>query len=190
MAIISLFFSFPVEILLRLGANFIVVIFFISLYLWLRNVLKTKTSILIVFILLYVLCFMFVEFINPSVKMIHDGYHRLCWTLPEEYCLWAVFVSPVLIKKILLSNEKMTSKSNIKRIVLFGLTVAATLVTHYYTTIFQFVTCSITFLFYINRLNRYKFLSFLISTAAASVIGFIPYFLSTIFTRKVTYALT
>lgn len=167
-------FGLNVHLCIAYACNFFVAVLFIALYYWLKSIFRTNTAICLVFLCL-ILLINIIVIEDASSRMIYDGLHRLNWTLPQEVVLWAVFVSPVALLRILKSKNKFKSKNNIANIILFALTIAATLTTHYYTTIFQFVTCLSTFVVYIMLLNKSKIKSIFVSIALGAGAGLITF---------------
>ena len=168
--------------------NLFVILFFIALYFWLKNIFQSKTAVTMVF-LAFVLLTTTILLQDVSQRVIYDGLHRFNWTLPQEMCLWAVFVSPICIMKILKSKKTITHKTNIANFVMLALSVAITLCVHYYTTIFQFVTCLVTFLVYVNYLNKEKFKGFTVSVLSGIFIGSINLFIGLLSSGKFAWAL-
>lgn len=188
MGIVIYLFQLNAHMTIQITGNIFTIVFFIALYFWLKNIFHSKTAISIVF-LAFVLLTTTILLPENSQRVIYDGLHRLNWTLPQEACLWAVFVAPVCITGILKSDESIMAKTNIANLALLALTVGQTLCVHYYTTIFQFVVCLATFLVYVTYLNKQKFISFVVSVGSGIIFGFLNMFIGLLVSGQFAWAL-
>lgn len=115
---------------------------FIAVCYFLKNIFMNKETVIVFFALFIIAAFSMVND-TDSLKMIYDGLHRFRWTLPQEFALWAVFVSPACLIKILTLNKNSKDYKDelIKYTILFSLCILVTGATHYYAVLFQFIIC-------------------------------------------------
>lgn len=170
------------------SGNIMTLIFFIALYFWCRRVLKTKMAAITVLALFLIVATSVLHF-SANDRMIYDGLHRLRYTLPEEYCLFACFIAPACLIKIMKSKESMKTPENFAYLLLLALSIGTVLATHYYTLMFQFVICVATFFSYILLCKKEKFVALAISVGSAAVAVLIPFGLGWVKCKKLSAAL-
>lgn len=146
------------------------IVFFVAIYYWLKSIFKNKSTICVIFILFLIVAYTIILKGNSS-RMIYDGLHRLNWSLPQEFVLFTVFVAPTCLIKILRSTKNGFVVKNMPNLILLSLCIASTFCVHYYTTIFQFVLCLVTFVMHIKNLNRTKFLTLVACVLAGVLLG-------------------
>lgn len=169
------------------SGNIMCLCFFVALYFWLRKVFKNKMSAILVIAFFLFVATTVLHFL-PNDRMVYDGLHRLRYTLPEEFCMFALFISPICLINIMKSKESMKTPDNISQLILLGLSVATTLASHYYTVIFQFILCLFTFFAYILHLKKEKFIALCISVGAGVLSILIAMGLGFVKCKKWAYA--
>lgn len=173
--VINIIFNVRVSIQLLYLGTIMCVLFFIAFYCWLMEIFNNKLSVAIVFLMALV-SILFIWHYEPAYRMVYDGLHRFQWTLPQEFVLYSVFVSPLCLIRLLNSDKKINDKSNRHYLILFSVLITTTLCTHFYTTLFQFVFCLSIAIVYINKFNGKKFLYILLSVVFGCLLAIIPLF--------------
>ena len=98
--------------------NMMCLAFLVALYFWLKTIFKNKVSAVLVIALFLVTATCVLHF-KADDRMVFDGLHRLRYSLPEEFCMFAMFIAPICITKIMRSDLKMRDKSTLSSISIF-----------------------------------------------------------------------
>lgn len=175
--LIVMLFGVPLHYAMLYSGPVMSIFLFIALCYWLKSVFVRKETILVCLAFLALAIFS-LSTETDSLKMLYDGMHRLQWTLPQEFCLWTVFVAPVCVQNII--NSKFSKKNRNKQFIieeslLLGLCIFSSFCTHFYITLFQFVMCISVFICNVKRLNIYKFFAFVVSVSSSFVFSILLY---------------
>lgn len=169
-------------------ASIYCIIFLLAVLWWLKHVFYYKHTRTIFYLLLFT--FFCIVITNKSTSMmVYDGIHRLCWTLPQESAFWAIFVSAVCLIKILSDESGKVLKSQKANIVLFVLSIATTLLFHYYATIIQFCICVAIALAYIVKFTKEKFFICLFSAVGSIFLAGINFGMGFMINSKLSYSI-
>lgn len=144
--------------------------FFLSAYILLREILHWRYSPV------FVLCLYVTIFIAGSHSM-----YRLPLTLPMEFGLHTQFLcAAYLVRYIKDSGHAIEKRVILKccwdeNLFLFMMALAASIASHYYTTIMAFIICASFAIFYIKKILRFQYLASLsVSVCCGCMIAIIP----------------
>lgn len=160
---------------LLFAGSFTMLLFFAALYWWLKNTFINKETLLVFFILFLILTLSLTR-TSDTLRMVYDGLHRFRWTLPQEFCLWAAFVAPLCVYKIICNkNNSSNLFDKYKYYILLSMCITTTLCTHFYTFAFLGILCISTFVIWLFKLKRKTFINLIIFSVIGFLIFFIPF---------------
>lgn len=148
-------------------------LFLLALYCFLRGTLKSKITIIAIFVL-FLLTIRTTIIYQHYDPIVFNGVNRFRFTVPNEFCYFAVLIAPLCIKKIIDSTESIKSQNCIALLILLSLCIGTTICTHYYSLIFQAILCFVMFFVNISKCKKQKFLGLLFSVIAGFLTTCVP----------------
>lgn len=143
-----------------------VMVFLVSVYCFLREAFEWK----------YTPFFVLIMFLTLDLMCIQEvfGMSRLQWTIPQEFGLYTQFLCALYLLRYLKSSRKCKFIKNFQRyiwnedLLLFMMSLAASIAIHFYSTIMAFLLCVSFTVFFIRRILKKERL---IPMAAAVLCG-------------------
>lgn len=144
-------------------------IFLVSAYIFLKNILKWKYSPILVMAL----------FLSLDALCIDEiyGMSRLQWTLPQEFGFPTVFFCAIFLDRYLKDAKRESFKHFFnENLLVFTLSLAASLSIHFYPTIMAFFACVMIIVPQLKKvfLNRKNFTQLCIAVLAGLIIAVTP----------------
>lgn len=171
--LINSVFGISIHVINLYLGNVLNIVLFLSIIYWAREIFSSKSCVILLFVLLLVYTFSLNTSTN-ELKMVHDGLHRLRWTLPQEFALWTAFVGPVCLINIFKSKNLKNDKDYIFNVILLSITIGAAFCVHYYTVMFEFVLCLSVCIVYIFKFNFAKIKSIFLAIVCGVLSAVIP----------------
>lgn len=123
--------------------------FFISVYVFLKEIFNTRFTVMLVLML----------FLSIDVVCIDEVYSmsRLQWTLPQEFAFSSVLICGAFLLRYL-KDDKRTSWKKMwnENLPIFMLAIATSLSVHYYATIIAFFVCLVIIIPYMNKIVKFS----------------------------------
>lgn len=139
-----------------------VTVFLISVYMMLREIFRWKYTPVIMLMMLLT--------IDVKCALGIVAFSRLQWSLPQEFTLFAPFFSVTFLVRYLRRKEKYD-----ENLMVFALSIAASLATHFYTTIMAFFMCVAFVPVVLHRiLKPKKFGPLFAAVIAGAVVAILP----------------
>ena len=165
--IYTMYALFGVEVYscLLLLAGIHVATFLIAVYCFLKEIFLWRFSALVVLIL----------FLTVGLESVYQviGMCRLQWTLPQEFGFFAMFLCALYLFKYLKKEKSDGFKDENLR--MFMLSLIATIIIHFYSTIIAFFLCLAIVICYLWKIIKRKyFIPLSVSCVLSIVIAFLP----------------
>lgn len=123
--------------------------FFVSAYLFLKEVFNSRFTVMLVIML----------FLSVDVLCIDEVYSmsRLQWTLPQEFAFSSVLICGTFLLRYLKDDTRTTWKKMWnENLPIFMLAIATSLSVHYYATIIAFFVCLVIIIPYMNKIVKFS----------------------------------
>lgn len=143
-----------------------IVIYLISVYIFLKEIFNSRYTVLIILML----------FLTFDVGSELYSITRLQWALPQEFAFCAIFLCAAFLLRYLKDDNRSDWKHlwN-ENLIVFMLSIAMTLSVHYYATIIAFFICLICIVPYMNKIVKFSnFKQLFICVVIAVLIAVIP----------------
>lgn len=148
-------------------------VFLLAVYVLLKEVFRWK----------YTPMFVLAAFLTVNVVCIDEiyGMSRLQWTLPMEFGLYSVFLCAAFLVRYLHSEKRTTFRGKLTKgywdenLLVFMLSLAASLAIHFYPTIMAFFLCMAFVPVHLRRIfSRERFRPLIAAAAAGFIVAVIP----------------